>query len=93
MPVLSTSDHASSIRQHSRGLAWRAGFATLDLLRVVLPIPFAAKVDAERCCAIMRQHVPHPHDMTLAEFNARFAEIGGSSQESCDLMVAQSCRW
>lgn len=90
---LCRSPGVSLVRQHREGLAWRAAFRTLELPRVALSIPFAAKADADACCAIMRSHVPNPESMTLAEFNERFAAIGGDAQRTCDMLIAQSCRW
>jgi len=58
-----------------------------------MPIPFATSEDASRACTILSQHIPAPQEMTVDAFREAFAAIAGGLQETCDFLVANSCRW
>lgn len=83
----------SAMRQENGRASWRAVFRLADRGNMALPIPFSTRADAEACCAIMRASVPSPELMTSREFAEKFASLTGSLQETCDMLVAQSCRW
>ncbi len=82
----------SHIRQSHSGPAWRVSIPVKEG-DFLLPIPFGAEADARAAAAWLEARLPVSRRMSCKQYDIKFRAIAGTAQKTCDLIVAECCRW